>query len=132
MNSRCLQNVADVFVEQLSAWGVRFVYGIPGGSVLPVIDAIRRLGLRSEVSLREGGRDDIRFILVRHESTAAYMASAYAKINDDGTLGDWKATTPLPSVRWGHVALKNGINVYVIGGSTSSVKSPVVLYAQFQ
>jgi pyruvate oxidase len=72
MSARCLQNVADVFAEQLSAWGVRFVYGIPGGSVLPVVDAIRR-------------RDDIRFILVRHESTAAYMASAYAKLT--GRLG---------------------------------------------
>ena len=72
MNLRCLQNVADVFVEQLAAWGVRFVYGIPGGSVLPILDAIRR-------------SDKVRFILVRHESTAAYAASAYAKLT--GRLG---------------------------------------------
>jgi len=72
------------------------------------------------------------YVIGGHDGAGPVDDVLYAKINDDGTLGDWKATTPLPSVRWGHVALKNGINVYVIGGSTSSVKSPVVLYAQFQ
>lgn len=67
-----VQNVADVFVEQLAAWGVRFVYGIPGGSILPVVDALRR-------------SQEIRFIVVRHESTAAFMASAYGKLT--GKIG---------------------------------------------
>lgn len=66
------QIVADVFVEQLAAWGVKFVYGIPGGSILPVVDALRR-------------SQDIRYITVRHESTAAFMASAYGKLT--GKLG---------------------------------------------
>jgi pyruvate oxidase len=66
------QNVADMIVEQLAAWGVRFVYGIPGGSILPVVDALRR-------------SQDIRYVTVRHESTAAFMASAYGKLT--GKLG---------------------------------------------
>jgi N-acetylneuraminic acid mutarotase len=72
------------------------------------------------------------YVIGGHDGAGPVDDVLYAKINDDGTLGDWKATTPLPSARWGHVALKNGINVYVIGGATSSGKSPVVLYAQFQ
>ncbi len=73
-----LQNVADVFVAQLEAWGVKFVYGIPGGSILPTVDAIRRSGV-------------IKFVLVRHEETAAFMASAYAKLT--GRIGVCTAIT---------------------------------------
>ncbi len=65
-------NVADKIVEQLEEFGVRFVYGIPGDSNLPIIDAIRR-------------SDKIRFILTRHEETAAFMASAHGKMT--GELG---------------------------------------------
>ncbi|MGM0771796.1 MAG: thiamine pyrophosphate-binding protein, partial [Halobacteriota archaeon] len=51
--------VADKSVEQMEAFGVRYVYGIPGDSNLPLIDAIRR-------------SEKIRFILTRHEETAAF------------------------------------------------------------
>lgn len=59
--------VADLIVAQLAAYGVRYVYGIPGDSNLPLVDAIRR----------SAGVD---FVLVRHEETAAFMASARYKI----------------------------------------------------
>ncbi len=61
--------VADVMVDQLKAWGVTQVYGIPGETSLQIVDAIRR-------------SEKIRFILVRHEEVAAFMASAYAKLTD--------------------------------------------------
>ena len=64
--------VADRIVEQLSEFGVRFVYGIPGDSNLPLVEAIRKNG-------------KIRFILTRHEETAAFMASAHGKMT--GELG---------------------------------------------
>jgi pyruvate oxidase len=64
--------VADVIVEQLVEWGVEYVYGIPGETSLQIVDAIRR-------------SDQIRFILVRHEEVAAFMASAVAKLT--GGLG---------------------------------------------
>ncbi|SES80460.1 pyruvate oxidase [Methanococcoides vulcani] len=62
--------VADKIVEQLEAFGVRYVYGIPGDSNLPLIDAIRR-------------SENIRFILTRHEETAAFMASAHGKMTSE-------------------------------------------------
>ncbi len=64
--------VADKIVEQLEEFGVSYVYGIPGDSNLPLIDAIRR-------------SEKIDFILTRHEETAAFMASAHGKMT--GKLG---------------------------------------------
>ncbi|WP_406660581.1 thiamine pyrophosphate-binding protein [Methanolobus sp. ZRKC3] len=64
--------VAEKIIEQLEALGVTHVYGIPGDSNLPLIDAIRR-------------SENMRFILTRHEETAAFMASAHGKMT--GTLG---------------------------------------------
>ena len=60
-------NVADKIVEQLVALGIKHIYGIPGDSNLPLIEA-----------LRKDGR--IKFILTRHEETAAFMASAHGKM----------------------------------------------------
>lgn len=62
--------VADKIVEQLVRLGVRCIYGIPGDSNLPLVDAIRRDG-------------HIRFVLTRHEETAAFMASAHGKLTDE-------------------------------------------------
>jgi pyruvate oxidase len=60
--------VSDVLINQIAAWGVKFVFGIPGTSTLGVVDAIRK---------SEG---KIQYIQVRHEETAAFMASAYGKL----------------------------------------------------
>ncbi len=65
-------NVAEKIIEQLVAIGVKHVYGIPGDSNLPLLNAIRK-------------NDNIDFILTRHEETAAFMASAHGKIT--GKLG---------------------------------------------
>jgi pyruvate oxidase len=64
--------VADKIVEQLVAYGVRRVYGIPGSSNLPLTDAVRR-------------NPHIDLILARHEGAAAFMASGHAKLT--GKLG---------------------------------------------
>jgi pyruvate oxidase len=64
--------VADQIVARLAAYGVRHIYGIPGDSNLPLVEAIRR-------------SNDVDFVLVRHEETAAFMASARGKI--DGEIG---------------------------------------------
>jgi pyruvate oxidase len=70
--SRAKATVADKLVDQLAAYGVRRVYGIPGHSNLPLTDALRR-------------HPDIELILTRHEQAAAYMASAHAKLT--GKIG---------------------------------------------
>jgi len=61
------RTVSEVLVDQLAAWGVEYVFGLPGTSCLGVVDAIRK-------------HEKIRFIKVRHEGAAALMASAYAKL----------------------------------------------------
>lgn len=61
------RTVSDVLVDQLAAWGVEHVFGLPGTSCLGVVDAIRKHGT-------------VRFIKVRHEEAAALAASAYAKL----------------------------------------------------
>ncbi|MBT3324151.1 thiamine pyrophosphate-binding protein [archaeon] len=61
------QTVSDVFIEQLTTWGVTNYFGIPGTSTLGVLDAIRK-------------NPKANYLQVRHEQTAAFMASAYGKL----------------------------------------------------
>lgn len=61
------RTVSDVLVEQMAEWGVRYVFGIPGTSSLGLVDAIRR-------------NSGLKYYQVRHEQTAAFMASAYGKL----------------------------------------------------
>jgi Thiamine pyrophosphate-requiring enzymes [acetolactate synthase, pyruvate dehydrogenase (cytochrome), glyoxylate carboligase, phosphonopyruvate decarboxylase] len=60
--------VSDVLIAQLSEWGVKYVFGIPGTSTLGVVDAIRKTNGK------------VQYLQVRHEETAAFMASAYGKL----------------------------------------------------
>jgi acetolactate synthase-1/2/3 large subunit len=57
---------ASILVESLIRQGVEYVFGYPGGAVLPIYDA-----------LFEDKR--IRHILVRHEAGAAHAAEGYAR-----------------------------------------------------
>jgi pyruvate oxidase len=62
------QTVSQVLINQLAEWGVQYVFGIPGTSTLGVIDAIRK------------SNGKVKYLQVRHEQTAAFMASAYGKL----------------------------------------------------
>ena len=68
--TRAKTTVADKIVEQLAAYGVKRIYGIPGDSNLPLTEAIRR-------------NPDIDLVLTRHEGAAAFMASSHAKLTGD-------------------------------------------------
>jgi len=59
--------VSDVLIDQIAEWGIRYVFGIPGTSTLGVLEAIRK-------------NPKTTYIQVRHEQTAAFMASAYGKL----------------------------------------------------
>ena len=61
------RTVSEVLVNQIAEWGVRYVFGVPGTSTLGIVDAIRKSG-------------KIKYIQVRHEEVAAFMASAYGKL----------------------------------------------------
>jgi thiamine pyrophosphate-dependent acetolactate synthase large subunit-like protein len=60
--------VSQVLINQIAEWGVQYVFGIPGTSTLGVVDAIRKTNGK------------VKYIQVRHEQTAAFMASAYGKL----------------------------------------------------
>src|ERR687887_995753 len=70
---------SDRLVEILQEWGVDTVFGLPGDGVNGIIEAFRKK------------KDAVRFIQVRHEEAAAFMACGYAKYT--GKLGVCVATT---------------------------------------
>src|SRR5438874_11969039 len=74
-----VQTAADVLVETLIDWEVEVVFGLPGDGINGIMEALRQR------------QDDIRFIQVRHEEAAAFMACGYAKLT--GRLGVCVATS---------------------------------------
>ena len=74
-------DMADLLVAYLEQLGVEFVFGIPGGAIEPLYNALAR-------SERRGG---IRHILARHEAGAAFMADGYAR--ETGKIGVCIATS---------------------------------------
>jgi len=70
---------ADILIETLQAWGVDTIFGLPGDGINGIMEALR---VRQE---------QIRFVQVRHEESAAFMACAYAKFT--GRLGVCLATS---------------------------------------
>jgi pyruvate dehydrogenase (quinone)/pyruvate oxidase len=70
---------SDVLIDAIHDWGVDVVFGLPGDGINGIMEALRK---RS---------DKIRFVQVRHEEAAAFMACAYAKYT--GKLGVCLATS---------------------------------------
>jgi len=74
-----LPTAADILIETLMDWQVEVIFGLPGDGINGIMEALRT---------RQGR---IRFIQVRHEESAAFMACAYAKWT--GKLGVCLATS---------------------------------------
>jgi pyruvate dehydrogenase (quinone) len=72
-------NASDILIDTLVAWDVDVVFGLPGDGINGIMEALRTR------------QDRIRFIQVRHEQSAAFMACAYAKWT--GKLGVCLATS---------------------------------------
>src|SRR2546430_8894187 len=72
-------NAAEVLIDRLIDWGVEIVFGLPGDGINGIMEALRTR------------QDKIRFVQVRHEETAAFMACGYAKFT--GRLGVCLATS---------------------------------------
>jgi pyruvate dehydrogenase (quinone) len=70
---------ADILIDTIFDWGVEVVFGLPGDGINGIMEALRKRA------------DRIRFIQVRHEEAAAFMACAYAKYT--GKLGVCLATS---------------------------------------
>lgn len=67
------KTAADVLVETLIEWGVEVIFGLPGDGINGIMESLRLQ------------KDKIRFVQVRHEEAAAFMACGYAKYT--GKLG---------------------------------------------
>ena len=70
---------ADVLIDTLHDWGVEVIFGLPGDGINGIMEALRTR------------QDKIRFIQVRHEESAAFMACGYAKFT--GKIGVCLATS---------------------------------------
>lgn len=62
-------NGGQMVVEMLKAYGVRYVFGVPGDTGLSFYDALR------------DARGEISHVLARDERSAAYMADVYARVS---------------------------------------------------
>jgi pyruvate dehydrogenase (quinone) len=58
---------ADILIDSLQDWGVQVIFGLPGDGINGIMESLRRR------------HEKIRFIQVRHEEAAAFMACGYAK-----------------------------------------------------
>src|SRR2546427_6761701 len=70
---------SDILIDAIRDWGVDVVFGLPGDGINGIMEALRKR------------QDKIRFIQVRHEEAAAFMACGYAKYT--GKLGVCLATS---------------------------------------
>jgi hypothetical protein len=73
------KTAADVLIEGLIDWGVDVIFGLPGDGINGIMESLRT------------HQEQIRFVQVRHEEAAAFMACAYAKFT--GKLGVCLATS---------------------------------------
>src|SRR5436190_8978944 len=72
-------NASDVLIEKLIDWGVDVVFGLPGDGINGIMESLRT------------HQEQIKFVQVRHEEAAAFMACGYAKVT--GKLGVCVATS---------------------------------------
>src|SRR5207237_1865382 len=80
----------EVLIDRLIDWGVEVIFGLPGDGINGIMEALR------------ARQEKIRFIQVRHEESAAFMACGYAKYT--GKLGVCLATSGP-----GEIHLLNGL-----------------------
>jgi pyruvate dehydrogenase (quinone) len=71
--------VSDFLLKRLAAWGIKRIYGFPGDGINGIMGALNRAG------------DLLKFVQVRHEENAAFMACAHSKFT--GEVGVCLATS---------------------------------------
>jgi N-acetylneuraminic acid mutarotase len=62
--------------------------------------------------------------------TVAYNSVYYSKLNSDGTLGAWTATTTMPTTLNLHTSVVTNGYLYVIGGSDNTTSQTAIYYAK--
>ena len=83
------RSAADLLIQRLAQWGVRHLFGYPGGQLTPIYDALYR-------------QSAIRHYLARHEQAAGFMADGFARATGQPGVclavcgpGVYNAATPL-------------------------------------
>lgn len=63
------QNGASLLVDCLDAHEVKYIFGVPGASIMPILDVLRDKGPS--------------FVVCRHEQNAAFMAQAWGRLTGE-------------------------------------------------
>jgi len=105
--ARRTERVVDVFVRYLKAEGARVVFGIPGGLLHPLFEALE-------------GDPEFKLVVSKHEEGAAFMADGYARTSGKlavcaGTSGPG-STNMLTGVA---CAFADGIPMLVVTGQAA-------------
>src|SRR5688572_10205488 len=74
-----------LLLEIIQDWGVEVIFGLPGDGINAIMEALRKR------------QEQVRFVHVRHEEAAAFMACGYAK--STGKLGVCLATSGPGGIR---------------------------------
>lgn len=86
---------ADLIIEYLVRIEVDYIFGVPGGAIEPLFNAVaryeRKLLQRSRATERGEELHPLKMIVARHEAGAAFMADGYTR--ETGKLGVCCATT---------------------------------------
>lgn len=101
------QRAADVLVQVLEEAGVDVIFGLPGGAIAPVFDAIH-------------ARKKIRLVISKHESAAVFGAIGHARAT--GRLGVAVVTSGpgiLNTLTGIGAAFCDGVPILVLGGEVS-------------
>ncbi len=75
------KNVSEFVVDRMEAWGVKRIFGYPG-------DGIAGLDVAVDDADKAGR---IKFVQVRHEEMAAFMADRAIVTADSGSAANWYA-----------------------------------------
>ena len=97
---------ADLLIRRLKEFGVRVIFGYPGGPLMPLYDALYR-------------EPAIRHVLARDEQAAAFMADGFARASGEPGVclavcgpGVYNAATPLAT------AFTDSVPILLISGQT--------------
>ena len=81
------KTLADLILAYLSSIKAEYIFGVPGGAIEPLYNALARSSRESE----DNDKVSVKSVVARHEAGAAFMADGYAR--ETGKLGVCCATT---------------------------------------
>jgi acetolactate synthase-1/2/3 large subunit len=77
---------AEMVIQALLDQGVEYIFGYPGGAVLPIYDAMFQ-------------QQKLRHILVRHEQGAVHAGRGLCALDRQGRLACWSPRVRAPPTR---------------------------------